>query len=107
MDVQYLPCLGIRVESQEPREKGKAKYLSLGSRVRLLEMFVETSPRFYTTGSANGTQVGSPLTLEERFLWSVFSSWGSKKGCCLADQPGMTEECQKGTSRDRLRTDVL
>lgn len=102
MDVKYLPYLGIRVESQEPRHKGEAKYLSLGSRVRLLETFVDTSPSFYTTGSANGTQEGIPLTLEERFLWSVFSSWGSKKGCCLADKPSMTEECQKGANRDQL-----
>lgn len=107
MDVKYLPYLGIRVESQEPRHKGEAKYLSLGSRLRLLETFVDTSPSFYTTGSANGTQERIPLTLEERFLWSVFSSWDSKKGCCLADKPGMTEECQKGASRDRLRTEVL
>lgn len=102
MDIKYLPYLCIRVESQELRDKGEAKYLSLGSRVRLLETFVDTSPSFYTTGSANGTQEVIPLTLEERFLWAVFSSWDSKKGCCLADTPGMTEECQKGTSRDRL-----
>lgn len=102
MDVKYLPCLGIRVESQEPRHKGEAQYLSLGSRVRLLETFVDTSLSFYTTGSANGIQEGIPLTLEERFLWSVFSSWDSKKGCYLADMPGMSEECDKGTTRDWL-----
>lgn len=98
MDVKYLPYLGIRVDSQEPRDKGEAKYLSLGSGVRLLETFVDTSPSFYTTVS----QEVIPLTLEERFLWSVFQLGFKEIGCCLADKPSMTEECQKGASRDRL-----
>lgn len=71
---------------KRPEIKRKAKYLSSGSRVRLLESFDNTAPSFYRASSACDPQAGSleviALTLES------FFQLGFKERMLLSSQLG-------------------
>lgn len=80
-----------------PQGKGKAKYVSFGEQsqapwdiCQYLTRFLENRLSLWPPGKVAGHN-SFGLGGEVLLLWSVLSSWDSKKGCCLANNPGVTE----------------
>ena len=95
-DVKYPPLLGIQQESQEAGCKREGKIFVIrkqsqapGGICQYLTQFLQNKLSLWPIGKqprSDFFDLGGGSLL----WWSAFSSWDSKKRCCLAHSPGIT-----------------